>query len=150
MVETQGLTMEYAKSALNKYKSVEIDAAVLAGSPHELIAKLLSGAIDAIREAKRYMQNKDIVAKSKRIELAISIIADGLKSCLNMEEGGEIAVNLDALYDYMLRRLMMAHAQNNAVILDEVAGLLLEIKAGWDGIKPALANKTEQSSERTA
>ena len=139
--------MQYAKSALNKYKAVEIDAAVLAGSPHELIAKLLTGAIDAIRDAKRHMQNNDIVAKSQRIKIAISIIADGLKSCLNMEEGGEIAANLDALYDYMLRRIISAHAQNNTAILDEVAALLYEIKTGWDGIRPEVVSKNEQPSE---
>jgi flagellar protein FliS len=139
--------MQYAKSALNKYKTVEVDAAVLAGSPHELIAKLLTGAIDAIREAKRHMQNNNIAAKSQRIKIAISIISDGLKSCLNMEEGGEIAVNLDRLYDYMLRRLISAHAQNDTAILDEVAALLYEIKTGWDGIRPEVLNNNEQPSE---
>jgi flagellar protein FliS len=53
-----------------------------------------------------------------------------------MEAGGEIAENLDSLYDYMLRRLMKAHAENDVAILDEVISLLREIKLGWDGIKP--------------
>lgn len=128
--------MQYAKSALNEYKTVQIDAAVLAASPHELIAKLLSKAIDSIEEAKEHIKNDDIVAKSQCIKIATSIIADGLRSCLNMEAGGEVAVNLDALYDYMLRSLIKAHAENDIAVLDEVTKLLREIKMGWDGIKP--------------
>ena len=128
--------MQYAKSALNEYKTVQIDAAVLAASPHELIAKLLAKAIDSVEEAKEHIKNDDIVAKSQCIKIATSIIADGLRNCLNMEAGGEVAANLDALYDYMLRALIKAHAQNDTAILDEVTKLLREIKMGWDGIKP--------------
>lgn len=128
--------MEYAKSALNEYKAVEIDAAVLAATPHELIAKLLSKAIQSIQDAKERLLSNDITSKGQYINMAITIIADGLRSSLNLEAGGEIATNLDALYDYMVRRLMSAHAQNNPAMLDEVVQLLQQIKSGWDGIKP--------------
>lgn len=128
--------MESMKTAANAYQSVQVDAAVLGSSPHELIAKLLSGAIVSTIDAKRHMLNGDIAAKSQHISIVTSIISDGLQSCLDMEAGGEIAANLDALYDYMLQRLIKSHAENDAAILDEVASLLREIKLGWDGIKP--------------
>ena len=128
--------MESMKTATNAYQSVQVDAAVLGASPHELIAKLLSRAIDSIAEAKIHIQENDIAAKGQCIKIATSIIADGLRSCLDMEAGGEVAANLDALYDYMLRCLVKAHAENDPAKLDEVAKLLGEIKSGWDGIKP--------------
>lgn len=128
--------MESMKTATNAYQSVQVDAAVLGASPHDLIAKLLSRAIESTLEAKEYMLNGDINGKGQEIKIATSIITDGLRSCLNMEEGGEIAANLDRLYDYMLRRLLKAHIENDTAILDEVAALLREIKSGWDGIKP--------------
>ncbi len=127
--------MESMKSAINAYQTVQVDAAVLGASPHELIAKLFNKAIDSITEAKTYMQNGDITAKSQHIKIAISIIADGLQSSLNMEAGGELAERLNALYEYMVQRLMKAHIANDTAILDEVASLLREIKLGWDGIK---------------
>ena len=128
--------MEGMKSAVNAYETVQVDAAVLGASPHELIGKLLSRATEAIFEAKEQMIEGDIPGKSQNIKIAVSIISDGLRSCLNMEAGGEIAENLDGLYEYMLRQLMTAHAENNSAMLDEVTSLLGEIKTGWDGIKP--------------
>lgn len=127
--------MESMKTAVNAYQSVQIDAAVLGASPHELIAKLLTGAIDSILGAREFVVNGDIDGKSQLIKIAISIISDGLRGSLNMEAGGELAQRLDALYDYMLRRLMAAHADNDPQMLDEVVSLLNEIKIGWDGIK---------------
>ncbi len=127
--------MESMKSAINAYQTVQIDAAVLGASPHELITKLFSKAIDSTLEAKNHMQKGDINEKSQHIKIAISIISDGLHSSLNMEAGGELAERLDALYTYMVQRLMKAHIDNDPAILDEVATLLREVKSGWDGIK---------------
>jgi len=128
--------MESTKTAVNAYQTVQVDAAVLGASPHELIAKLLSKAISSVSEARGYMLNNDIPNKTGQIKIAISIISDGLRGSLDMEAGGEIAENLDALYEYMLQRLMVGHAKNDPVALDEVNTLLREIKSGWDGIKP--------------
>jgi len=127
--------MESMKSVVNAYQTVQIDAAVLGSTPHELISKLLSGAIDSVIGAKRHMQNKDIDGKSALIKVAIAIITDGLRGSLNMAEGGELAQKLDTLYEYMAQCLLKAHANNDIASLDEVASLLGEIKAGWDGIK---------------
>jgi len=51
-----------------------------------------------------------------------------------MERGAEVAVNLRALYEYMLNRLTLANATNDSAMVAEVAGLVAEIKSGWDQI----------------
>jgi flagellar protein FliS len=61
-------------------------------------------------------------------------IIQGLRTSLDAEKGGDIAANLDSLYEYMGRRLLEANMNNDTAILDEVNTLLSEIKLGWDGI----------------
>ena len=128
--------MENMKTAVDAYKSAQVDAAVLGASPYELVAMLFAKAIEFTNEAKTHMLNGDINAKGHAIKLAAAIITDGLRGSLNMEEGGEIAQNLDVLYEYMTTQLVKAHAENNTEILDEVVTLLSNVKGGWDGIKP--------------
>jgi len=128
--------MENMKSAVQAYKTAQVDAAILGATPYELVGKLLVRAIESVGDAKGFMQKGEIEAKGQAIKIAISIIADGLRSSLNMEAGGEIAENLNVLYEYILDQLMKAHAENDTAILDEVTSLLKEIKEGWDGIKP--------------
>ena len=94
---------------------------------------LLQGAMDRIAMAKGHMQRKEIRQKGEYISKAISII-DGLQSGLDRESGGAIAGNLEGLYDYMQRQLLKANLEDNLTILDEIAGLLANIKEAWDAI----------------
>ncbi|HEY0748434.1 MAG TPA: flagellar export chaperone FliS, partial [Steroidobacteraceae bacterium] len=64
---------------------------------------------------------------------AIRLI-DQLNNTLDMERGQSIAQNLRALYIYMLARLTLANAANDAQILVEVGGLIQTVKTGWDQI----------------
>ena len=72
--------------------------------------------------------------------LPIFSIIDGLKVSLDMEKGGEIATNLESLYDYMQRQLLMANLENKTQNLDEVLSLLNEIRTGWAQIPQDIRN----------
>ncbi|VTR43098.1 Flagellar protein fliS [Serratia fonticola] len=82
------------------------------------------------------MNQGNIAGKGLAISKAINIIDNGLKNGLNHEQGGEIADNLAALYDYMKRRLMQANLHNDVAALDEVSGLLENIADAWRQIGP--------------
>lgn len=124
-------------TALNTYKNVGLESGVAAADPHKLILMLYQGALLAIASAKNQMLRKDTAAKGTSITKAIKIIDEGLKACLDVEAGGDIGKNLYDLYDYMTQRLLIANLKNDASILDEVSGLLSELKGAWESIRPA-------------
>jgi flagellar protein FliS len=121
------------QGGVGQYQTVGTQTGITEASPHRLILMLLDGALDKIARAKGAMQRSQIQEKGSNISSAGSIVL-GLRSSLDMDAGGELAVNLDNLYDYMFRRLMDAHLNNEEAALDEVASLLREIKQGWDAI----------------
>lgn len=124
-------------SAVKQYSQVGVATGIEQASPHRLIQMLMGGAIDRIAIAKGAMERKDTANKGAHISWAISII-DGLRASLDKNAGGEIAQNLDDLYDYMIRRLMRANMEDNPDLLDEVLSLLRSIKDAWDSLPKQL------------
>ncbi len=116
-----------------EYRKVGVQTGVENASPHKLIQMLLDGAVEKVQLARGYAERQEIAKKGETVSWAMAII-DGLRSSLDMSRGGEVAANLDALYDYMLRRLTEANLANDVAMLDEVAKLLSEIRDGWNGI----------------
>jgi flagellar protein FliS len=125
-----------ARKAISAYQKVGVDAAIEVADPHRLILLLFSGAQAAIGNARAAMQQQQIAAKGEAISKAIDIIGNGLKVSLDLEKGGEIAERLDALYDYLVLRLLRANLNNDLHALEEVAGLLEEIHSAWREISP--------------
>ncbi len=137
--------MSYSKTgALNKYTTASVQADVTYASPHRLIQMLLEGALEKVAMARGYMERGQVPAKGQHIGWAISII-DGLRASLDMNAGGEIAQNLYDLYDYMGRRLLHANLNNDPDALEEVIGLLRQIKSAWD----AISDDTQNGHART-
>ena len=108
-------------------------AEVFTASPHKLIEICLAGALERVAIAKGAMQRGALAEKAGRISAAVAIV-EHLKMSLDATAGGELAMNLDRLYDYVMRRLAQANVSNDVEMLDEVSGLLGQIKAGWDGL----------------
>lgn len=125
----------YAQGYARHYKNIAVQTATESGSPHRLVQMLFAGAIEKIVVAKGHLDRGEIPQKGQNISWALSII-ESLRSSLDTEKGGEIAVNLDALYGYMIRRLLESNMANDGMGLDEVVSLLREIKAAWDAIAP--------------
>ncbi|TRO07465.1 flagellar export chaperone FliS [Ectopseudomonas mendocina] len=123
----------YAASALKQYQSVNTQARVVDASPHRLIQMLMEGGLTRIAQARGAMERGQTALKGELIGKSIAIIA-GLRDSLDHQQGGELAGNLDGLYEYMIARLTEANISNEPAMLEEVAGLLRDIKAGWDAI----------------
>lgn len=119
------------KYAVNSYRS-GMFAEVEEASPHRLIQMLYEGGLQRIAIAKGALMRNEVAEKGENISRAIAIIG-GLRSSLDLKQG-EIAQNLDNLYEYMERRLLEANLKNDVGILDEVSGLLREIKTAWDAV----------------
>lgn len=123
-------------AAMRQYQQVNVHSNIMDASPHRLVQMLMEGVLEKIALAKGNMARHEIASKGENIGKAISIVG-GLQASLNKEAGGEISENLDRLYDYMTQQLLMANSRNDEKLLDEVAGLMLDIKISWDAIPDA-------------
>ena len=130
--------MKEPSSALGHYRSVGAYSAAAAENREELVLQLMDGAYDQIRIARGHMERKEAAAKGEAIRRATGML-DGLRASLDHERGGDIADNLDKLYDYMNRRLVEANAGDRPELLEEVSELLGEIRGAWRQITEAAA-----------
>lgn len=116
--------------AVSAYQQVSTASGIDSATPHRLIQMLLDGALERIATAKGHLLRGETARKGEQIGKAISIV-DGLRISLD-PTAGEISQNLEDLYEYVGRRLLKVHVTDDVAILDEVAGLLREIKSAWD------------------
>lgn len=133
------------QSGVNQYKQVNAQS-MQSASPQQIVRLLLGGAIDKLSSAKGAIERNEFLHKQQDIRGARQII-DALKSALNMDEGGDISQNLDDLYDYMTRRLFEANSTDDTMAIDEVCGLLAELKSGWDEVCTKSSNDTTEISQ---
>lgn len=118
------------------YARVGVDSAVQSADPHRLILLLFQGAESAVALAKESIRQNNLGTKSQALSQGIDIINNGLLASLDLEAGGELAVRLQALYEYMATRLLHANLKNDIGALDEVLLLLSEIRGAWEEIAP--------------
>lgn len=122
-------------TALRQYQTVNVQAQVLAADPYQLIQMLFQGGLTRLAQARGAIEHGQVALKGESIGKAIGIIG-GLREALDHKKGGEIAANLDRLYEYMVNQLSKANRSNDIAIIDEVVSLLREVKSGWDAIAP--------------
>ena len=122
------------KNSAKEYSQVSLQTEIMDADPHKLIQLLLEGALTRLAVAKSLIENGDMEGKNEKIGNVVDIICS-LQESLDHERGGEIAANLERLYDYITRRLWDANRLNDIDIVNEVMSLLLEVKSGWEGIR---------------
>ena len=129
------------RNNLAAYQSVSVHGGVATEDPHRLVLMLMDGALERIAEAHGCIENGDIVRKAKLLSQAVHIITE-LRSSLDLVKGGDLAKNLDSLYDYMTRQLARGNAESKIHYLDEVASLMSQIRSAWVAVPMALRSAT--------
>lgn len=115
---------------MNKLKKAYRQNQIEGMPPERITLMLFDGAVGFIDAAREATEADDIATRGERISRALAIIGE-LQATLNLEQGGEIAENLMALYDYLTRELLKANLNGDAELLGHLARVLGEVRSGW-------------------
>ena len=128
------------------YKMMQnyLEHQVNSAHPVELIIMLYNKAINCLKIAKASIEDgveeaENIKKKAKNLGRATEILAY-LQSCLNFEKGGEIAKNLNEIYDILIRELVRANIENNVEILEKTINILINLKSAWEDVRKNVKN----------
>lgn len=119
---------------------------VMTANPKRLIIMCYEGAIENLKISKQKYIEQDYDGRSKALSKAQDIINE-LVCALDFEKGGAIAMSLDSLYNYMLRRIIHADVNKDVTPIDEIIGMLYELKSAWEEVlyKPGNEIKSEST-----
>ena len=122
-----------ALTALSQYGKIKDDTQTMYASPHQLMLMLFDGALEAMSVTIAAIQNKNFELRSKQNTRSITII-NGMRECLDMEAGGELADNLFSLYQYMAQELFRASFKNDTETIRNIQTMLKDIRGSWEKI----------------
>ena len=107
------------------YRRVTVETA----SQEKLIVMLFNGAIQRAEEGKRAIANRDFGIAHDSLLRAQDIISE-LRGALDMG-AGEIAENLDRVYEFFHYQLVQANIQKDSAPIDECLNLMIVIRDTW-------------------
>jgi flagellar protein FliS len=116
------------------YRQTRAQGSVEGADRHQLVAMLLDGLVDRISQARGHIMHKDIAAKGVAFAKAIGILSE-LRRSLNHDVEPVLTGRLDALYDYISRRLVHAQLNDDLRALDESERLISPIRQAWHAIR---------------
>jgi|LFRM01.1.fsa_nt_gb flagellar protein FliS len=112
------------QNAYNNYRN----NVIMTASPQELTLMLYDGALKFCRQAMLAIDEGKIKEAHEYIVRVEDIIEEFQAT---LDKKYEISSSLDLLYDYIYRRLVEANVQKDKAILEEVYGLIKELRDTW-------------------
>ncbi len=131
--------------AASAYRTLSIQGHMDGASPHQLVQMLFDGLAVTLGTARRAMLAGDIPLKGQQLGKAVRLIEEGLKGSLDDARGGEIALNLRALYDYCIARLTHANFYNDDAAVAEVTALMEPVAQAWKIMGEQMKNSPQQT-----
>lgn len=136
--------MSFQSRAIQSYGSVHAASSLAGAQGLQLTQMLFDGLVDALVALRGHILHRSVAAKSAQVTKVHRILT-GLQSTLDFERGGEVARNLNDLYLYATRRLVHVHAHNDLAALDEITGMMREIRDAWRSL-PGTDGRVRQSA----
>lgn len=105
-------------SAQTLYQSVDNESQIRQSSPDQIINILLKTSISRVKQAKLFIQKKDIVKKGEAINKAIDLIQTVLYADIDFCALKGQDAPYSPIYQSMIKQLMYAHLNNDSSLLD--------------------------------
>ena len=120
------------QSALNAYKETNLSE-IEDATPHKLIELTFRDLKKNLLIIRRKLNENE---KIGGLESAKSVAAiEILKSSLNFDQGGEIARNLEQIYDYSLNQLTLIIKDDKEYELDTVISIISSLVDAWSSME---------------
>ena len=116
----------------NPYRQYQ-KTAVTTASREKILLMLYEGAIRFVRQGAVAMQERRIADKGKYISKATAIISE-LMATLDFKVGGQLAVDLESLYIFMIDKLIEGNIKNDLECLNHVDKLLNTLYVAWKDV----------------
>lgn len=113
-----------ATYARSQYQETQVQT-----TPERLVIMLYDGAIFAIERAAIAVKQRNLAAQITNVSKAQEILCH-LADTLDMS-AGTIAYDLKQIYASSVKRLLTAHAYDDAAAMEELAEMLSELREGW-------------------
>ncbi|MDA3807197.1 MAG: flagellar export chaperone FliS [Thiomicrorhabdus sp.] len=117
---------------MNAYSNNYRNNQVMTASPEQILIMLYDGAIRFVRQGKQAILDGRQADKATAIGKAVAIITE-FSNTLDYKVGGEIALDLSQLYDFMIRELSAVNARGDAARLEPIEKILLDLREGFAG-----------------
>lgn len=126
------------KKALGSYQKVQANTS----TPIQRVLMVYNGINKNLKQAIQYFeedspQKFEIINNS--IQLAEKLISE-LQSAIDKERGGEIAVQLDALYSFWIRYLAEANRDKDVQKIRDIQAMVEDLTDGWEQVEKQLKN----------
>lgn len=117
--------------------------AIGGASPVQLVVMMYDGALRFMEQGKHAMKLKDLEKQNYYLLKAQKIVME-LTACLDMEQGGEIAQNLLALYGYVVNELMEANMKDLPEGIDRAIRVISDLRESWVQVEAKLRPAAEE------
>ncbi len=135
---------------MNAYMNQYHNNSVQTASQEQILLMLYDGAIRFVRQASDAIEANEWGDKLVYADKAIAIITE-FRNTLDHSVGGEIAANLDSLYEFMLREIVRAKVSNSSEPLKPVLRILNELRETWaEAIEIARKEAAQQQADAGA
>jgi flagellar secretion chaperone FliS len=132
------------------YRNVGLQTRAAQHDQYQLVVMMFEAVLESLVVARGAIEQKDVATKIQKIDKAIRIIQEGLRTSLDLDNGGELAANLANLYEYCVLRLTQANAANSTAMLEEVGNLIKPVAEAWKQLRSGAPAETPAPQTTTA
>lgn len=106
---------------------------VMTASREKVLLMLYEGAIRFTKQANVALKQGKIAEKGKYISKSTAILSE-LMATLDFKAGGQLAIDLENLYVFMIDKLIEGNINNDAECLTTVETLLMTLFEAWKDV----------------